>query len=132
MAKDNSIWSVGRRKTSIARAKLKSGTGKITVNYQDINTYITAGASKIAIALKPLDILESRNKFDITINVSGGGITGQAGAIAHAISRALSKFDEKLRPSLKKEGLLTRDNRMVERKKYGKHKARRGTQFSKR
>ncbi|MCG9874614.1 MAG: 30S ribosomal protein S9 [Leptospiraceae bacterium] len=132
MAKDNSIWTVGRRKTSIARANLKSGSGKITVNKQDINTYITAGAGKIAIALKPLDVLESRNKFDIAINVSGGGITGQAGAIAHAISRALSKFDEKLRPTLKKEGLLTRDNRMVERKKYGKHKARRGTQFSKR
>ncbi|WCL48360.1 30S ribosomal protein S9 [Leptospira sp. GIMC2001] len=132
MTKDNAIWTVGRRKTSVARARLKSGSGKIIVNHKDINEYIVGGPGKVSQALKPLDLIDGRSKFDININVSGGGITGQIGAIAHALSRALCEFDGSLRASLKKEGFLTRDNRMVERKKYGLHKARRGTQFSKR
>lgn len=132
MTKDKSIWTVGRRKTSIARARLQPGTGKIVVNKKDINDYISGGEGKVSLALKPLDHIGGRDKYDIQINVKGGGITGQIGAISHAISRALSESDSGLRGPLKKEGFLTRDNRMVERKKYGKHKARRGTQFSKR
>jgi small subunit ribosomal protein S9 len=132
MAKDKAIWTVGRRKTSIARAKLQPGTGKITVNHKDINDYIHGGEGKVNTALKPLHHVGGRDKYDILINVSGGGTTGQIGAISHAISRALSLVDSSVRGSLKKEGFLTRDNRMVERKKYGKHKARKGTQFSKR
>lgn len=132
MAKDKAIWSVGRRKTSVARAKLQPGTGKITVNKKDINDYISGGEGKVSLALKPLDHIGGRDKYDVVINVQGGGISGQLGAISHALSRALSLSDSGLRGSLKKEGFLTRDNRMVERKKYGKHKARRGTQFSKR
>ncbi|MCC5816177.1 MAG: 30S ribosomal protein S9 [Leptospira sp.] len=132
MTKDKAIWTVGRRKTSVARARLFSGTGKVTVNGKDINDYIVGGVGKVSIALKPLDAIGGRDKYDISINVKGGGTTGQIGAISHAIARALSKFDVSFRGTLKKDGLLTRDNRMVERKKYGKHKARRGTQFSKR
>lgn len=132
MGKDKAIWAVGRRKTSVARAKLTPGTGKITVNQKDIKDYIFGGEGKVSLALKPLDHIGGRDKFDILINVTGGGIAGQIGAIAHAITRALSLSDSSYRGSLKKEGFLTRDNRMVERKKYGKHKARRGTQFSKR
>jgi small subunit ribosomal protein S9 len=132
MTKDKAIWTVGRRKTSVARARLFSGTGKVTVNGKDINDYIVGGVGKVSIALKPLDAIGGRDKYDIFINVQGGGTTGQIGAISHAIARALSKFDVSFRGTLKKDGLLTRDNRMVERKKYGKHKARRGTQFSKR
>ncbi|MDZ4725847.1 MAG: 30S ribosomal protein S9 [Leptospira sp.] len=126
------IWAVGRRKTSVARARISSGTGKITVNHKDVNDYIRNGEHLVRRALEPLFTLDARDKFDILLNVSGGGIVGQVGAIRHAVSRALVAFNEAVKPALKKEGFLTRDNRMVERKKYGKHKARRGTQFSKR
>jgi small subunit ribosomal protein S9 len=132
MAKETAIWAVGRRKTSVARAKIKNGTGKVTVNQKDIKDYIAGGAGKVAQALRPLEIIQGKDRFDIMINVTGGGIAGQVGAISHAISRALCKIEAGLRPTLKKAGTLTRDSRMVERKKYGKHKARRGTQFSKR
>jgi small subunit ribosomal protein S9 len=126
------IWAVGRRKTSIARVKLAEGTGKITVNKKDIKDYITAGEGKLKHALQPLQFFQIDEKFDLTINVKGGGITGQAGAILHGIARAIAKKSPDLISDLRKEGFLTRDSRMVERKKYGLHKARRGTQFSKR
>ncbi|MCZ8341872.1 MAG: 30S ribosomal protein S9 [Leptospira sp.] len=125
-------WAVGRRKTSVARAKISSGSGKITVNQKDVSEYIKNGEHLVKRALEPLYLLESRDKYDILLNVTGGGVIGQVGAIRHAVARALVAFNESLKPALKKEGFLTRDNRMVERKKYGLHKARRGTQFSKR
>ncbi|MDF3820279.1 30S ribosomal protein S9 [Leptospira sp. 96542] len=127
-----SIWAVGRRKTSVARARIASGSGKITVNQKDVKDYLKNGDHLVKRALEPLFILEARDKYDILLNVSGGGVMGQVGAIRHAVARALVAFNEALKPALKKEGFLTRDNRMVERKKYGLHKARRGTQFSKR
>lgn len=126
------IWTVGRRKTSVARLKLTEGSGKVTVNHQDIKNYVTLPESYIEQALSPLNILNLRNKVDLFFNVKGGGKTGQLGAIRHALARALAKYLPEQRITLKKEGLLTRDPRMVERKKYGRHKARRGTQFSKR
>lgn len=132
MAKDNSTWTVGRRKTSVARLKLTDGTGKITVNKKDIKDYIKTGEAKVAAAIAPLTILNVRDKYDLQLNVHGGGFTGQVEAIRHAIARALSLKSAESRSILKKEGFLTRDSRMVERKKYGLHKARRGTQFSKR
>lgn len=128
----NAVWSVGRRKTAIARLRLKEGTGKIQVNYKDINDYITLGKAKIEEAIKPLVVLNQKDKFDLFINVKGGGVNGQIGAIRHAVARALVKKNPDIKGILKKEGFLTRDSRMVERKKYGRHKARRGTQFSKR
>ncbi|GBF41039.1 30S ribosomal protein S9 [Leptospira levettii] len=126
------VWAVGRRKTSVARAKIASGTGKITVNHKDVKDYIKNGEHLVRRALEPLLVLDARDKYDIALNVSGGGVIGQVGAIRHAVARALVAFNESLKPTLKKEGFLTRDSRMVERKKYGLHKARRGTQFSKR
>ena len=132
MAKDKGTWTVGRRKTSVARLKLTDGTGKITVNRKDIKDYITTGEAKVAAAIAPLTILNVKDKYDLLLNVHGGGVTGQVEAIRHAIARALSLKSAESRSILKKEGFLTRDSRMVERKKYGLHKARRGTQFSKR
>ena len=132
MVKSKETWTVGRRKTSVARLKLTEGSGKIFVNKKDIKDYIKTGQSGVLEALKPLLLLDSRDKYDLQVNVHGGGFTGQIGAIRHAISRALALQNPESRKTLKKEGLLTRDSRMVERKKYGKHKARRGTQFSKR
>lgn len=125
-------WTVGRRKTSIARLKLTSGTGKVIVNKKDIKDYITIGQHKVDLALRPLKVLNVEDKYDLKLNVRGGGANGQAQAMQHAIARALSLESQEFRSILKKEGMLTRDPRMVERKKYGYHKARRGTQFSKR
>lgn len=130
-AKGKETWSVGRRKTAVARLKLTEGTGKITVNKKDINVYITLGKNKVEDALFPLTLLNLAGKYDLAFNVSGGGVHGQVLAMRHALSRGLAKMTDQ-KPALKKEGLLTRDSRMVERKKYGRHKARRGTQFSKR
>ncbi len=122
---------VGRRKTSVARVILKEGIGKIIVNKIPLEKYFPALRLQKH-AIEALELTQLTNKFDIFIKVKGGGISGQAGAIRLGISRAIeSKFPD-LRPLLKKHGLLTRDSRMVERKKYGKHKARRSTQFSKR
>ncbi|MBK8399135.1 MAG: 30S ribosomal protein S9 [Leptospiraceae bacterium] len=132
MAKDKGTWTVGRRKTSVARLKLTDGTGKITVNKKDIKDYIKTGEAKVAAAIAPLTVLNVKDKYDLLLNVHGGGVTGQVEAIRHAIARALSLKSAESRSILKKEGFLTRDSRMVERKKYGLHKARRGTQFSKR
>ncbi len=127
------IWSVGRRKTSVARAKLMDGTGKISVNQKDIKDFMGGHENRVNEAIKPLILMNATGKYDIKLNVHGGGYNGQIGAIRHALARALSEhLGTDAKSSLKKEGLLTRDPRMVERKKYGKHKARRGTQFSKR
>ncbi|MBQ1358230.1 MAG: 30S ribosomal protein S9 [Oscillospiraceae bacterium] len=121
----------GRRKTSVARVRLYNGTGVITVNGREINDYFGLDTLKY-IVNQPLELTNTTGKFDVVINVQGGGIAGQAGAIRHGISRALLLYDENLRPELKKAGFLTRDPRMKERKKYGLKAARRAPQFSKR
>lgn len=124
-------YGTGRRKKSIARVYLAPGTGKITINKKDINEYFGLETLKV-IVRQPLVATENDGKFDVTVNVRGGGIAGQAGAIRHGISRALLQEDTENRPVLKKEGFLTRDSRMKERKKYGLKKARKAPQFSKR
>jgi small subunit ribosomal protein S9 len=125
-------YGTGRRKKSIARVYLTPGTGKITINKRDIDDYFGLETLKVVVR-QPLVLTETADKFDVTVNVRGGGFTGQAGAIRHGISRALCKADEEAyRPALKKAGYLTRDPRMKERKKYGLKKARRAPQFSKR
>jgi len=131
MAQKN-IWAVGRRKTAVARAKITPGTGKVFANGKDLNDYLHGNVLKLRVALEPLTFLGEKDRFDFHLNVVGGGVSGQVGAIRHAIARALVAFQASFKPALKKEGFLTRDSRMVERKKYGLHKARRGTQFSKR
>ncbi|EPG64243.1 30S ribosomal protein S9 [Leptospira wolffii] len=132
MASAKEIWAVGRRKNAIARVKLKEGSGKIIVNDKDIKDYLHNSRSNLKEALTPLTLLNVTEKFDLKLIVSGGGVIGQVGAIRHALSRVVCRYNPEFRPIVKKEGLLTRDPRMVERKKYGLHKARRGTQFSKR
>ena len=130
MAKET-INGLGRRKTAVARVYLKSGKGTFIVNGKDIKEYISL-KQLIDRAIKPLNVTESIDKFDITVNVKGGGIKGQAEAISLGIARALVKNDETVKPALKAENLMTRDSRMVERKKFGKKKARKSFQFSKR
>ena len=127
----NKCYGTGRRKKSIARVYLTPGTGKITVNKRDIENYFGMDTLKVIIR-QPLVATETADKFDILVNVHGGGFTGQAGAIRHGISRALLQADAGYRPVLKKAGFLTRDPRMKERKKYGLKAARRAPQFSKR
>ena len=124
-------YGTGRRKSSVARVYLVPGSGKITVNKRDIEEYFGLEALKLIIR-QPLEVTGTTGKFDISINVCGGGTTGQAGAIRHGISRALLEADSDFRPALKKAGFLTRDPRMKERKKYGLKAARRAPQFSKR
>ncbi|BCW92917.1 MAG: 30S ribosomal protein S9 [Acidobacteriota bacterium] len=124
-------YGTGRRKTATARVYLRPGTGKITVNKRDFDDYFPSRTLKMIIK-QPLLITETADKFDIYVNVAGGGISGQAGAIRHGLSRALVEFNPELRPRLKAAGFLTRDAREVERKKYGQRKARRRFQFSKR
>ena len=133
MAKDTSrFYGTGRRKSSIARVDLMPGTGKITVNKRDIDAYFGLETLKVVVR-QPLELTNTLDKFDVLVNVHGGGFTGQAGAIRHGISRALLQADsEEYRPLLKKAGFLTRDPRMKERKKYGLKAARRAPQFSKR
>ncbi|MDR1912856.1 MAG: 30S ribosomal protein S9 [Clostridiales bacterium] len=126
-----SYYGTGRRKKSVARVYLVPGTGSITVNRRDIDSYFGLETLKLIIR-QPLEITGSSGKFDVRINVFGGGFTGQAGAIRHGISRALLQADSDFRPVLKKAGFLTRDPRMKERKKYGLKGARRAPQFSKR
>ena len=125
------LYGTGRRKSSVARVRLYNGTGKITINDRDIDDYFGLETLKL-IVRQPITLTETADKFDIVCRVAGGGVTGQAGAIRHGISRALLQFDGELRPELKKAGLLTRDPRMKERKKYGLKGARRAPQFSKR
>ncbi len=125
------FYGTGRRKSSVARVRVYSGTGKITINNRDIDDYFGLETLKL-IVRQPFAVTGTEGKFDIICTVTGGGVTGQAGAIRHGIARALLQFDEELRPELKKAGLLTRDPRMKERKKYGLKAARRAPQFSKR
>ena len=124
-------YGTGRRKSSVARVYLVPGTGKITINKRDIDEYFGLDTLKV-IVRQPLVATETSDKFDVLVNVKGGGYTGQAGAIGHGISRALLTVDGDYRPVLKKAGFLTRDPRMKERKKYGLKAARRAPQFSKR
>ena len=126
-------FGTGRRKSSVARVRLLPGNGKITVNKRDLEEYFGAGyETQKREVRRPLEITETLGKYDVFVNVSGGGFTGQAGAIRHGISRALLEVDAELRKTLKSEGFLTRDSRMKERKKYGLKAARRAPQFSKR
>ena len=131
MAEKKVYYATGRRKTSTARVFLKNGAGTITINDKKPEEYMKMAASRAAI-MQPLLATNTNGKVDLNITVAGGGETGQAGAIRHALSRALVTFDETTKAILKKAGFLTRDSRMVERKKYGKHGARKSTQFSKR
>ena len=124
-------YGTGRRKSSVARVYLVPGTGKVTINKKDMDEYFGLETLKI-IVRQPLEATNMADKFDVIVNVKGGGFTGQAGAIRHGIARALNKYDLDLRSTLKKAGYLTRDPRMKERKKYGLKKARRAPQFSKR
>ena len=124
-------YGTGRRKSSVARVYLVPGNGKITINKKDIEEYFGLDTLKL-IVRQPLELTSTTAKFDVLVNVCGGGTTGQAGAIRHGISRALLEADADLRPALKKAGFLTRDPRMKERKKYGLKGARRAPQFSKR
>lgn len=124
-------YGTGRRKSSVARVYLVPGTGKVTINKKDMDEYFGYDTLKV-IARQPLELTSIADKFDVLVNVHGGGYTGQAGAIRHGIARALLEADPEFRPALKKAGYLTRDPRMKERKKYGLKKARRAPQFSKR
>ncbi|WP_314058363.1 30S ribosomal protein S9 [Shuttleworthella satelles] len=124
-------YGTGRRKSSVARVYLTPGTGKITINKTDIDEYFGLETLKVVVR-QPLSATETLDKFDVQVNVKGGGYTGQAGAIRHGIARALVEADAEYRPVLKAAGYLTRDPRMKERKKYGLKSARRAPQFSKR
>lgn len=124
-------YATGRRKTSAARVFLTPGSGKITINGGGPEKYLLTSSARSAL-MTPFQITDTKNRYDARITVVGGGVGGQAEAIRHGISRALCVADQALRPTLKKAGLLTRDSRMVERKKYGKHKARKRPQYSKR
>ena len=127
----DSKYATGRRKSSVARVWIKKGNGKIFVNGLEMNNYFKRPVHQL-IVKRPLEITEVLNNYDVKCSVKGGGLSGQAGAIRHGISRALTSYDEELRPQLKKAGLLTRDPRRVERKKAGLVKARKSKQFSKR
>ncbi len=127
----NDFIGTGRRKTSVARVRLAAGSGKITVNGRPFENYFPLETLR-ATAAQPLAVTGTTEKVDTNVNVNGGGPNGQAGAVSHGIARALLKFDANLRPQLKAEGLLTRDSRMKERKKYGQPGARKRFQFSKR
>ena len=127
----NKFYGTGRRKSSIARVYVMPGTGNITINKRDIDSYFGLETLKTVVR-QPLVATDSVGKYDVIVTVRGGGTTGQAGAIRHGLSRALCQADAEYRPTLKKEGFLTRDPRMKERKKYGLKAARRAPQFSKR
>ena len=131
VAKSSRFYGTGRRKSSIARVYLVPGTGKITINKKDMEDYFGLNTLKV-IVQQPFAATGTVGKFDVLVNVHGGGFTGQAGAIRHGISRALLQADAEYRPALKKDGYLTRDPRMKARKKYGLKAARRAPQFSKR
>lgn len=124
-------YGTGRRKSSSARVFLRPGTGKITINQREIDVYFGRETSRM-IVRQPLELVDMADNFDLYITVKGGGISGQAGAIRHGITRALIEYDETLRPALRAAGFVTRDARRVERKKVGLHKARRRPQYSKR
>lgn len=131
VTKTNEFLGTGRRKTAIARVRLATGTGKITVNGRPVENYFTLDTQRSTVT-QPLTVTGTADKLDVRVNVTGGGPNGQAGATRHGIARALLKFDANLRPQLKAEGFLTRDPRERERKKYGQPGARKRFQFSKR
>ena len=124
-------YATGKRKNAIARVWVKPGTGKITVNGRELTEYFARPVLRMIIA-QPFEVAHREKEFDVVCTVTGGGLSGQAGAVRHGISRALNDYEPELRPALKSAGFLTRDSRIVERKKYGRRKARRSTQFSKR
>ncbi|WP_211185210.1 30S ribosomal protein S9 [Thalassotalea algicola] len=128
---DNQYYGTGRRKSSTARVFMKAGNGAIKINNRDISEYFGRETARMVVR-QPLELVEMLEKFDFNITVAGGGMSGQAGAIRHGITRALMQFDESLRGDLRKAGFVTRDARKVERKKVGLHKARKRPQFSKR
>lgn len=129
--KEKEIRATGRRKTAVASVRLKTGKGKFEVNGIPMETYFNREALKIDV-MRPLVVTGNEGKYDVTVKTSGGGIAGQAGATRHGLSRALAQMDEKIRHTLKQAGMLTRDQRMKERKKYGQPGARKRFQFSKR
>jgi small subunit ribosomal protein S9 len=129
--KKNIIWTTGRRKTAVARVRMLPGSGTITVNERTLEDYFPRPTSRMRI-LEPFEATENVGQYDVLISVEGGGIAAQADAVRHGISRALITATETLRPTLRKGGMLTRDPREVERKKYGRHKARKRPQYSKR
>lgn len=131
MAKKEYIYATGKRKSSIARVNIIPGTGKITINKKDMDEVYTLDTLK-AIVLKPFKVANMMEKYDVVATVKGGGFSGQAGAVAHGIAKALSTTDPEIRTVLKRNGLLTRDSRVKERRKYGLKKARKAPQFSKR
>lgn len=131
MAKKEYIYATGKRKSSIARVNIIPGTGKITINKKDMNDIYTLDTLK-AIVLKPFNVANLMEKYDVEATVCGGGFAGQAGAVAHGIAKALATTDPEVRTILKRNGLLTRDSRVKERRKYGLKKARKAPQFSKR
>ena len=122
----------GRRKNAVARVRMSEGTGKIVINDKTVDEYFKGLQRNTKVALKPVEVWSGSKKYDIFVKVNGGGVSGQAGAVSHAIARAILTVDESMKDTLRKEGLLTRDPRMVERKKPGRPKARKRFQFSKR
>ncbi len=128
---ENQYYGTGRRKSSTARVFLKAGSGNIVINKRSLEDYFGRPTARMVVR-QPLELVELSEKVDLFITVTGGGISGQAGAIRHGITRALMEYDESLRPSLRKAGFVTRDARRVERKKVGLHKARKRPQYSKR
>ncbi len=131
MAEKVQYFATGRRKNSIARVRLIAGEGKVTVNEKPFEQYFPRESNRLII-MQPLELVKLNGKFDVLINANGGGLSGQAGAVRQGIARALVKMDEKLKADIKKAGFLTRDSRMRERKKYGRKRARRRFQFTKR
>ena len=129
--KKNIIWTTGRRKTAIARVRMLAGSGNFTINDRTLDDYFPRDTSRMRI-IEPFELTETKGQFDVIVSVEGGGISAQADAVRHGISRALVKSSETLRPALRKAGMLTRDPREVERKKYGHHNARKRPQYSKR
>ncbi|QUM79038.1 30S ribosomal protein S9 [Moritella sp. 5] len=128
---ENQYYGTGRRKSSTARVFMKAGTGQLTINKRSLDVYFGRETARMVVR-QALELVELQDKFDLNITVSGGGTTGQAGAIRHGITRALMEYDETLRPTLRAAGFVTRDARQVERKKVGLRKARKRPQFSKR
>lgn len=124
-------YATGKRKNAVARVWIKPGTGKVTINARPLDVYFARPVLRM-ILQQPLGITKRVDQYDLTVTVAGGGLSGQAGAVRHGLAKALTHYEPELRPLLKREGFLTRDSRVVERKKYGKRKARRSFQFSKR
>ena len=129
--KQGRAYATGKRKNAVARVWIKPGSGKITVNGRDVAVYFARPVLRM-ILQQPLGVAKRAGQYDLTVTVAGGGLSGQAGAVRHGLSKALTYYEPDLRTALKREGFLTRDSRVVERKKYGKRKARRSFQFSKR